>query len=207
MDFMTMILCNFYTPSSLARSTAITGGSTYTRWGRTECQSGAERVYDGFMAGSYFSYGGGDSPGWLCLTYQPSYATEEKPYYRSFVYSTEYATNDEIFPVDTQNYDAPCVICHVPRTAQLMIPGQTQCPNSWTMEYGGYLMTSETEDWRISKDYICVDGQPEVRPASQDNTDGAQLYFAVMGCGKSFLPCGSDGYKDAVALSCVVCTA
>ena len=43
---------------------------------------------------------------------------------------------------------------------QLMIPARRTCPQSWTREYEGYLMTSYVINNRMT--FECVDQDPEV---------------------------------------------
>ena len=69
-----------------------------------------------------------------------------------YVYGTEYEG-----PVrGTHNHNVPCSVCHVTsRSIALMIPAKTSCPQYWTKEYNGYLM-SEYHSHNPSM-FECVD--------------------------------------------------
>ena len=113
--------------------------------------------------------------------------TESLTSYRSFIHSTQYASNIKVFPKDLHYYDAPCVVCFVPKVTSVMIPAQISCPNGWTLEYSGYLM-SNSED-NHSSGTVCVDGDGDNLEGSAENKGGEVLYFIVASCGASFLPC------------------
>ena len=38
---------------------------------------------------------------------------------------------NKVFPLDSQNYDAVCVVFSVPRSSVIMIPAVTSCPSSF----------------------------------------------------------------------------
>ena len=51
------------------------------------------------------------------------------------------------------NIHATCALCSVEgRNTILMMPATPKCPQSWTREYYGYLMTDNTETT-----FVCVD--------------------------------------------------
>ena len=81
-----------------------------------------------------------------------------------------------------------------------MIPAKTQCPDSWRVEYTGYLMSTATNYHRTI--YECVDRSPEAIPGSAASTDGAVFYHVEANC--NGLPCGP--YDPEKELTCVVCT-
>ena len=125
---------------------------------------------------------------------------------RGYVYSSEYQTSDvedKIFD-PLHDHDVPCAVCDVTnRGRYLMIPAKMTCPDGWTEEYHGYLM-SEKHDHPRSSDFICVDHHPEATPNSNANKDGALLYMVEGRCNGGALPCGK--YVDGYELTCVVCT-
>jgi len=87
-----------------------------------------------------------------------------------------------------------------------MIPASDTCPDDWTLEYDGYLMADDSfpislGHVRYSRNYICVDGAPEVA-AGNTNQLQAIVLFVRVGCGT--LPCNK--YHDGRTLACVVCT-
>ncbi len=176
-------------------------GVIYTRWGRTECSSGNTELYQGFVGGTWYSDGGGLGS-LLCLPDTPSYVQTSSVSTYTHIYSAEYETQNKVFDVDTNNYDIPCVVCLAPsHSTSVMIPGTPSCPNSLILEYSGYLMSSRESH---AVDAICVDDNPEKLLSSDQNTDGALVYFVVADCNASFMPC--DPYKHQVPLSCAVCS-
>ena len=101
--------------------------------------------------------------------------------------------------------DVPCAVCiTTKRIVKLMIPAQTQCPNSgWTREYGGFLMTS-LEDENNNAVFECVDESSQAIPNSSTCQDNAGFYSVVFKVGgDSGLPAAS--YKPQ-PVTCVVCT-
>ena len=83
-----------------------------------------------------------------------------------------------------------------------MFPAQTSCPNGWTLEYFGYLMSNDAMNHNSGG--VCIDANASYLDGSQEDKDGEILLFVVAGCGASFLPCGP--YKYAVPITCAVCT-
>ena len=160
--------------------------------------------HTGIMGGEYFNHRGGGA-NYLCLPPKPKYDR-----YRNgvqggaYIYGTEYQS---LFVgiVSNRNFvdhDAPCVVCFVKsRGSMLMMPARNDCPSGWTEEYHGYLMT-EHYNHRHSRDFICLDRDPEYVPRSQANQDGALLYPVEGRCGS--LPCLP--YVEGRELTCAVCT-
>ena len=94
---------------------------------------------------------------------------------------------------------APCAVCYVAgRSTILMVPARTQCPDGWTTEYAGYLV-SESNYQRTS--YICLDKAPEVA-VSGTSQNQAAIFPVEVQCGT--LPCSV--YITGRELTCVVCT-
>ncbi len=182
-------------------------GLTYTRWGKTGCQDinrePATVLYEGFVASGFYDHIGGGT-NYLCLPFQPNYRSSNKVKQQSLIYTTEFETENYIWE-NTHDYDVPCVVCFVEKSTQLMIPSQLTCPDQWDMEYSGYLMSSNPHH-ESNKDFICIDEHPETLFGSQDNTNGALLYFAQAICDTSFMPCPTDGYKHLFPITCIVCT-
>ncbi len=178
------------------------GGAVYERWGRKVCPSGADKVYEGFMGGGWFT-SNGDGAEYICLPEDPDYIDRSTVQYQSYIYSTEYRTENLVFSNPTELYDAPCTVCRVPRSTKMVIPAKASCPSSWTMEYTGYYM-SASHIHGNNKNYVCIDGNAETLFGSQENTEGALLYFVTANCETSFLPCLP--YIRDVPITCVVCT-
>ena len=85
-----------------------------------------------------------------------------------------------------------------------MMPARDDCPDGWTKEYDGYLMT---EHWNSPKtrDFICVDSDPEAVPGSKGGAVGALLYAVQLGSCDYFTSC--PPYYENRELTCAVCTA
>jgi hypothetical protein len=82
-----------------------------------------------------------------------------------------------------------------------MVPGTSVCPDSYTLQYNGYLMAGRYAH-PAATDYICVDGNPETIDRSYANTNGFLLYFVQAQCGS--LSCGP--YVQNREITCAVCT-
>ncbi|XP_078665811.1 uncharacterized protein LOC144908150 [Branchiostoma floridae x Branchiostoma belcheri] len=178
------------------------GGTVYTRWGRTTCPSGVTLLYEGIAGGTHFTQAGGAN--YVCLPKNPEWGNFKSGNQgNSYIYGAEYQVYYSN-PFQTQgldNHDVPCAVCHVPtRGAQVMIPARLSCPSGWTREYKGYLMAERFNHKR--SEFVCVDEQPEVRPSGQANVDGALFYPVDARCGS--LPC--PPYVEGHELTCVVCT-
>lgn len=94
----------------------------------------------------------------------------------------------------------PCAVCYVP-AAILMIPAKTTCPPSWTLQYSGFL-TTNSDDFKSSSDYVCMDDNPQYIEGSRDNRDGKLFYPVHARCGA--LPC--PPYVNDAYLRCCVCS-
>jgi len=95
---------------------------------------------------------------------------------------------------------APCAVCYVGgRSTVFMVPARTQCPDGWTTEYAGYLVSERRTHCRTS--YVCWDEAPEVGlgPTNQQN---ALIYPIEVLCGT--LPCSV--YFTGRELTCIVCS-
>ncbi|XP_035700195.1 uncharacterized protein LOC118432693 isoform X1 [Branchiostoma floridae] len=184
----------------------------YVRWGRENCSENAKTIYSGVVGSGWYHHHGGGSD-YQCL---PLEGVEwNNPVaghqHNSYMYGAEYEVNgDGYFSTDTMgpyisnplNYDVPCSVCLVElRSAHVMIPARLSCPTGWSKEYSGYLMSSNHAHYS-NKNFICVDGAPNLRQGSSANVNGALLYLVEAQCGS--LPCGP--YISGYELTCVVCT-
>ncbi|XP_060592346.1 uncharacterized protein LOC132747055 [Ruditapes philippinarum] len=174
---------------------------TYTRWGRSSCPHGATTVYDGFTAGSYYTQTGA-ATNHMCLSKKPKYHYHsKKPRYTTFIYGAEYETHDSIWD-KLVNHDIPCVVCHVPRSSIIMIPGRDDCPDNFKLEYRGYLMAGRYKH-QAGTEYLCFDGNSiAAEYSSQANRDGALFYFVEAVCGS--LKCRP--YESGTQITCAVCS-
>ncbi|XP_072037565.1 uncharacterized protein [Amphiura filiformis] len=188
-------------------ASVLAGGTTYVRWGRTTCpDSGAQEVYKGLAAGSWYAHKGGSSE-ITCLPLEPSWSNYADGWNsKAYIYGVEYDLAYDPFSHDNaeviHNHDMPCVVCRVPtRGVELLFPAQNACPERWTLEYNGYLMAGY-HDHEQRTQYMCVDQAPEVRAGSAGDVNGALLYIVEGNCGT--LPCGP--YVSGREFACAVCT-
>ena len=158
----------------------------------------------GFTASGHHSNTGGGG-NHICLPNQPKYGKYTNTFERTGgIYGAEYEVSSfNPFKRNIHDHDAPCVVCYVrSRGTQLMMPARDDCPNGWTEEYHGYLMT-EHWDHKKPRDFICVDWDPESVPGSQSSHNGALLYLVQANCGY-FSTC--PPYYEGRELTCAVCT-
>ena len=179
------------------------GGVTYIRWGRTTCPDteGTELVYAGRAAGSHYTYKGGTSD-YLCLPDEPQYLNY-KPGVQLYspLHGAEYEINGNQPLHALHDHNVPCVVCHSStRESVLMIPARLSCPNTWTLEYSGYLMSDHYTHHRTSTE--CVDKDAESIPGSVSNTNGALFYHMEATCNGILCP----PYVAEKELTCAVCT-
>ena len=152
----------------------------------------------------------GNAADYLCLPETPEYDNDivrnGAQIHRGYLYGAKYMMSDAIDRTlkSLHDYNVPCVVCDVSnRGRHLMIPAKMTCPDGWTKEYNGYLISEKFDNQRTSQ-YICLDHDPEGIPGSNANRDGALLYMVEGRCGS--LACASDKYVDGRELTCVVCT-
>ena len=114
-------------------------------------------------------------------------------------------SNDPFSKTNAQSLDdnyVPCAVCHVTsRPAKLMIPARLTCPDGWTKEYAGYVM-SGYHDHNGRTTYVCVDNAPEVFDGHGPAQEGVLFYNTEARCGS--LPCPK--YGSGWEITCVVCT-
>jgi hypothetical protein len=179
------------------------GGVAYVRWGHTVCPTGAELVYSGRAAGSYYSHKGGGS-NYQCVTLQPeNFEYGPGTVTSSFLYGAEYEISGNVpksfLPLN--QHDVPCSVCFVPsKTAKIMIPGTYKCPSSWRLEYYGFLMAERYNHQRST--FECVDKDAQMAQGGHGNHNGALFYFVEPRCGA--LPC--PPYDQQKEMTCAVCT-
>ena len=180
------------------------GAVVYTRWGRTTCPptDGTSLVYSGRTAGSWWANTGGGA-NYLCMPNDPDYSNFNPGVQdHSPIYGTEYQTVPNIALPGVCDHNVPCAVCRTRQETVLMIPAKTQCPDSWRVEYTGYLMSTKKFQNHYRTMYECVDSNPETIPGSAVNTNGAVFYHVEANC--NGLPCGP--YDPQKELTCVVCT-
>ena len=172
---------------------------TYTRWGNSTCPPGADIIYSGVVAGSWFDHqGAAVDP--LCLPLDPQYLKFQDGYQNyGLLYGAEYEI-DMSSPINhARNRNVPCAMCQVNgRTNKIMIPSRYECPSGWRREYYGYLMAG-FHDHKAATQYTCMDESLEQIPGSASNING-RLFHTVEAVCNHFIPCSDK------ELTCVVCT-
>ena len=111
---------------------------TYIRWGNSTCPYGADVIYSGVAAGSWWDHtGAAVDP--LCLPPDPQYLQYQSEYQGyARLYGAEYETYTPS-PLDHSNQrNVPCALCQVyGHTNKIMIPSHYECPSGWRREYYG----------------------------------------------------------------------
>ena len=166
--------------------------------------TGTELVYDGLTAGIHSSNQGG-AANYICAVkgadaeYHPEATTQNSNH--AALFGTEYETHGQAL-ADLLNHNVPCAVCEVSsRSKHIMIPGRYTCPDTWTVEYSGWLMAESFTHYRTM--FICLDKTPESLVGSTADINGALVYHVEADCGTG-LPC--PNYDATKELSCVVCT-
>ena len=167
--------------------------------------TGTELVYEGLVAGSDHTHQGGGA-NYICtasgddVEYHPEATTVNMN--AAILYGTEYEPDSGQALINLLQHNAPCTACEVSsRSKQIMIPGRFTCPDTWTVEYSGWLMSQHYTHYRSM--HICLDKTPETVIGKAANTNGALLYHVEADCSTG-LPC--PNYDERKELSCVVCT-
>ena len=185
------------------------GGTLYTRWGRSMCPQvgGTELVYSGIAGGSSYTHRGGGA-NYLCMPKDPVYSPILR--YRGGTQGHAYVYGSEYYkPIKgSHDHNVPCAVCEVStRSKMLMIPAKATCPSSWTREYYGYIMTEWIGRHNSSVGrtmFECVDTDQESLPGGgHANTNGALFNHVEAVCNYD-LPC--PPYNSKQELNCVVCT-
>lgn len=178
-------------------------GTTYTRWGKATCRSGAQLVYSGQVGGGFYTQAG-NGAGYMCMPNDPVYLSNVAISTASYIYGAEYETANRVFAKTTQDLAPPCAVCRaIRRTTTVTIPAKPTCPPGWTREYFGYMMSSYFGHAHQA-DPVCVDHNPDIVAGSQGNQNGILLYFIRVICRAGSIPCGR--YKSNLAITCAVCS-
>ncbi|XP_062577137.1 uncharacterized protein LOC134239012 [Saccostrea cucullata] len=190
------------------------GGTVYTRWGRTTCPPTATIIYSGYGGGTHRQHqGGAVEP--LCLPTNPEWGwchNNESDYSRGLVYGAEYQLfKDVIMPkAYLYNGEVPCVVCRTQNDKSvLVIPARKTCYEGWKVEYWGYLMSGKYRQ-PSSSTFTCMDAEPEALGRIGPGSGGYLFYPTEVRCGHlSCHTCSSSKcppYKDGAELLCVICS-
>ncbi|XP_069134501.1 uncharacterized protein [Argopecten irradians] len=181
-------------------------GSTFVRWGRSDCPAHVtELVYSGYAGGSWSGHAGAAAnplclppdPEWLNTTIVPDSSTGQ-------LYGAEYESYNAHTPFGSNSHDedVPCAVCRPKSFASsLMIPARTTCYSGWTKAYGGSLASGYYAQVAASQ-FVCIDENDEPVVGGADRNDNGVLFYGV----KAF--CGSlkcPPYVQDKFVACVVC--
>ncbi|XP_067951934.1 short-chain collagen C4-like [Watersipora subatra] len=184
-------------------TSAENGGVVYTRWGRTTCGDSSTLLYNGYTGnGRYDQPGGGVN--YLCMPNSPEYNSPGSVSLSAFIAGVEYESHSQgVFLSSMHDQNAPCARCYTGnRPALMMIPTKRTCPDDWTTEYEGYIMTGYYSH-NHQMTFECVDVEPEHVAGESDNQNGGFFVFTRSECSKgSYCP----PYDENKAITCVVCT-
>ena len=174
----------------------------YVRWGRTVCPSdqGTQLVYSGRAGGSRFDSSGG-AANHLCLPDDPDHLSNASGVQgHSVMNAIEYRVLPPHPLQHLLHRNVPCAVCYATtRATLLVIPAKTSCPEGWTREYSGYLMSENAAHARSM--FECVDKDPESLPGVNGDVEG-HLYLVEPNCSGFCCP----PYDEEKELSCVVCS-
>ena len=118
-------------------------------------------VYVGRAAGNFVNSRGGGS-NHVCLPNLPELdelpvIPGEQSGLHNQITGGEYLTGSGPNLQHLTNQDVPCALCYTPeRGSMVMIPAKVNCPELWTREYYGYLMSTRTSDLARTS-YECID--------------------------------------------------
>ena len=174
--------------------------STYEILGDNKCPSvqGTSTVYKGYVMG----FNG--STTFKCLPIDEQYIKYYNSSFSMFANSQENVGYAEMTVYQTFRYEGKnnihttCALCSVEgRNTILMIPATYKCPQSWTREYYGYLMTDNTDTT-----FVCVDIGLDGEVMENTNLDSSVLKHVSAYPKRSH----ANTYKSTYALSCAVCS-
>ena len=176
-------------------------GVVYTRWGSPSCPlSDTVMLYSGRVGSSHCSSVGGE-PTHLCLPPDPDHSQHHSTGMDnvSYVHGSQY----KLPLVQTKSLNVPCAVCSVSNRIQsLVIPAKSTCPEGWTREYYGYLMSSLVSSCETVTSFLCVEHDQDFFPGTDGHMTIDGLYYLHVNC--SSLPC--PPYQPENSLTCVVCT-
>jgi len=171
-------------------------------------------LFEGYAAGPHYNQGGSGS-NFLCLHEDPQWKTYiDGDHANALIFGVEYELfnsgryHNNVFSESNNGGNplldnpVPCALCYVGgRSTVAMIPARTQCPDGWTIEYAGYLVSESAISNRKRSSYICWDEAPKVAVGGTSQNQ-AVIYPVAVHCGT--LPCSV--YVTGRELTCVVCS-
>lgn len=179
----------------------------YTRWGRSDCPTGATLVYTGMAAGSSYQQGSGANH--LCLSLEPTFAQfSDLNENGALLYATQYWSTGSVPDIAAvHQHFVPCAVCERSSAAVMfMQPGKDTCPTGFNTEYPGYLMA--THYLHRASEFVCVDQAPaSFTGAPGVGSTGNLLYTTELECPPgSGTPLCTNNYVNQREVTCSVCT-
>ncbi|ELT95688.1 hypothetical protein CAPTEDRAFT_110451, partial [Capitella teleta] len=103
--------------------------------------------------------------------------------------------------------NVPCVACHIQgRSLVNVFPGWQSCPDRWSTEYRGFLMT-ERSVYANNKVPVCMDESPESLEHIPDaDARGAMFRNMEVVCEHKNETSFCEAYTSGHELTCVVCS-
>ena len=160
-------------------------------------------MYRGRAAGSMWSSSGGGA-NYQCITeeLEEFELGSSNTTVAAYIYGAEKEMHDNVSSSShmLHDNDVPCTVCYVAtRDTVLMIPGKYTCPQNWTREYYGWLMTERSHPGHKGRTtFECVDVDAEGVTDGGTNTNVVSFYHVEIGCGTT--PCPQK------KMTCAVCT-
>lgn len=196
----------------------------YTRWGVAGCPAGAEMAYSG-RAGTSFHNNAGAGSNVVCIKEDFTFTNVWQPIQMSMttvfgsIVGVEYHAslgsppNVAADPLgDVANDNVPCAVCTVETNAVFMQPGTTTCPNNWSLQYRGFVMSelsdqsSERDSQNYRSEFVCVDENAAIITDLENPTIEARLAHVSVACAETnILQCTGGNYESG-QLSCAVCS-
>jgi hypothetical protein len=176
--------------------------AVYTRWGRSSCPSQSRQLFSGFASSSNDGHTGSGFTR-LCLASLAGFAYEhyDTDQNGALIYGAEYETAGSGVSSfhSLHNLPIPCSVCEARRGPAIMIPGTTLCPNGWSLEYYGFLMSNY---YSYEKgEYVCVDFNSEGGTGSSGTNSDRWYTVEMTDCGNVLCP----PYVNNREITCVVC--
>ena len=159
----------------------------------------------GRAAGQQFNQAGGTCSV-LCLAMNPKFGTySDSADTNQYIYGAEYRIDGvNPFNKNINLHDVPCATCRVEtRGSKLILPGRNKCPNGWTLEYDGYLMSAHYGHTGRTQ-AVCVDKDADGVPGSISDDGGSSMLWYTIQASCGSLPCGP--YVQGREITCAVCT-
>lgn len=172
----------------------------YTRWGSDSCPKDNDLVYAGIMSGNHWNHNGGGA-NFLCMPKVPEYQLPFQPGHQGRLVINAVGYLNTINK-KKHGLTVACAVCLAKgKSTTLMIPAKINCPDSWTRQYYGYIMTEQKGGGNNKRFmYECVDEGM----TGTGGRFGVGIFHAEILCNYG-IPCGKHKYNSFKEVNCVVC--